>query len=326
MTLLSIVGMHRSGTSLVARCCHEAGIFGGDPDAMLESQPDNPLGFYERRDLVAANDALLASAEASWFDPSPGTLASCAGESGRLCEAVLSALGATSADRDTFLKDPRLCLTWPAWRSLPDACRQVVVYVYREPLAVARSLQARHGFPLAFGVHLWEHYNRLAIGALRGQQYACISYAQMASDPQALTRLLEKLRELGVQCDPQAGASLFNPAMQHAEPGDPAAARLQSFEQTLLAEYCDALCAGGPLLPLPAPTTSLHEKIRDFAAALRPLSDALETRQRLEEVRELCDERTSERDRVLAEWKSLDAAHDQLATAHEQEVADHRET
>ncbi|WP_162883949.1 glycosyltransferase [Chromatocurvus halotolerans] len=138
--------------------------------------------------------------------------------------------------------------------------------------------------------------------------------------------MLEKLRDLGVKCDPSAGESLFNPDMQHSTAVDQAAARLQSFEQTLLAEYCDALCAGGPLTPLPAPTTSLHEKIRDFAAALAPLADALETRQRLDEARALSQERTAERDRLLAEWEQLDASHNQLAVAHEQEVENHRAT
>lgn len=326
MTLLSILGMHRSGTSLVARCCHEAGIFGGEPEAMLESQADNPLGFYERRDLVAANDALLEAAGSHWFEPPPGALAAINAEQRPHCDTVLTALGAAGADRAAFIKDPRLCLTWPAWRSLAAADRHIIIYVYREPLAVARSLWTRHGFPLAFGLLLWEHYNRLALETLRDEEHLCISYAQMASDPDALTRLLERLRELDVPCNPAAGAALFNPSMQHARPVDQAGAALQSFEQTLLADHCEALCAGGPLLPLPAPTTSLHHKIRDFAAALAPLSDALETRQRLSEARALSDERTAERDQLLGEWKTLNAAHDELADAHEREVESHRDT
>ena len=293
---------------------------------MLESQADNPLGFYERRDLVSANDALLSAAESQWFDPPATSLPRSIAALPDDCERVLNNLYTLSAGRDTFLKDPRLCLTWPTWRSLAEADRQIVVYVYREPLAVSRSLQTRHGFPLTYGLLLWEHYNRLAIESLRGVDYFCISLEQMASDPHALIRMLEKLRNLGVQCDPDVGASLFNHDMQHFKSADPEAGRLQSFEQTLLAEYCEALCAGGPLLPLPAPTTSLHEKIRDFAAALSPLSDALETRQRLDEARALSAERTTERDRLLAEWQQLEASHSELADAHKQEVSNHKAT
>src|SRR6056297_1474722 len=160
MTLLVIVGMHRSGTSLLARACHEAGIFGGGPEEMLESQDDNPLGFYERRDLVAANEALLTATGTRWYGPPECALTSVSDDLSPLCEAVYSRLRMARRDRDAFIKDPRLCLTWPVWRSLDAVDRQIVIYVYRDPLAVARSLQARHGFPLAFGLLLWEHYNR----------------------------------------------------------------------------------------------------------------------------------------------------------------------
>ncbi len=326
MTLVSILGMHRSGTSLVARCCHEAGIFGGESGEMLESQSDNPLGFYERRDLVAANDALLERKQAQWFDPPRHALTAPDEAADPLCADVMSSLRASASGRDVFIKDPRLCLTWPAWRSLHEGGQIVTVYVYREPLAVARSLQTRHAFPLTFGLLLWEHYNRLALAALRETPHACISYSQMASDPNALPRLLEKLASLGVRCDPSAGAALFDASMQHSAAQDSAAVGLQSLEQTLLAEFCDALCAGGALTPLPAATPSLHEKIRDMAGALAPLSDALETRQRLGEARALSEERTAERDRLLAEWERLDASHSELAGAHEQEVENHKGT
>ena len=98
------------------------------------------------------------------------------------CEAVLAHVARHVTGGDSFIKDPRLCLTWPVWRGLLPGDKQVVVYVYREPLAVARSLRKRHGFPLAFGLLLWEHYNRLALTALSDSDYVCISYAQMASN------------------------------------------------------------------------------------------------------------------------------------------------
>ena len=115
--------------------------------------------------------------------------------------------------------------------------------------------------------------------------------------------LLEKLQNLGVQCDPAAGAALFNPELQHSLGNDRTAGsiaiiRANASRGLLRGAMCRRL-----LLPLPAPTPSLHEKIRDFAAALSPLSDALETRQRLDESRALCDERTAERDRCWVNGK-----------------------
>ena len=327
MALISILGMHRSGTSLLAGCCQNADIFGGDVGVMLESQADNPLGFYERSDLVNANEALLNASNSAWFAPSPSPLFESSPEIITQCRSVLTELFGDPHSGDRFIKDPRLCLTWPVWRNLLPLNEQITVYVYREPLAVATSLRARHGFPLAFGLLLWEQYNRFALASLRDDvAHVCISYAQIASDPNALVRLLQQLQDLGVRCNSSPENPIFNPAMEHFKNVDQSASRLQSFEQTLLAEHCEALCGGGPLLSLPAPTPSLHEKIRDFAAALSPLSDALETRQRLNEARDLATERTAERDRLLTEWHQLDASHTQLAAAHEQEVANHKGT
>lgn len=335
------MGMHRSGTSLVARSLNEAGIFGGSQADMLESQPDNPLGFYERRDLVAANDALLNHAGYSWFKPPLSPLKSADDDGEHRVHSVLDALhlprvggGATEtrggdgtgAPPATYIKDPRLCLTWPVWLRHINADKLVTVFVYRDPIAVADSLHTRHGFPHSFGLLLWEHYNRLAIESLRDVTSICVSYEQVAAHPSVLTELLNTLQRHGVPCDPAAVTSAFKPELRRSRGDDHAIAHLQSYEQTLLAQHAEALCVGDKVGPLPPATPGLHERIMDIAAALEPLSNARETRLRLTEARELVEERTSERDRVLAEWESLDASHQSLAAAHEREVSEHRET
>ena len=48
-----ITGMHRSGTSLVARLLAECGCFIGQPEDLMPPKPDNPEGFWE---LLAAFD------------------------------------------------------------------------------------------------------------------------------------------------------------------------------------------------------------------------------------------------------------------------------
>src|SRR6056297_1209013 len=174
------MGMHRSGTSLIARCLDEAGIYGGSSTEMLESQPDNPLGFYERIDLVQANDALLEDAGFSWFAPPLTPLLADHDTQKKQVEMVVDALSTRGAwarrsnDKDeekglvdytTFLKDPRLCLTWPVWQHHLADREVIILFVYRNPVAVAQSLHTRHGFPRSFGLLLWEHYNRLALGS-----------------------------------------------------------------------------------------------------------------------------------------------------------------
>ena len=55
-------------------------------------------------------------------------------------------------------KDPRLCITYPAY--LHILLRRIpLVVALREPLAVATSLYARNGFTLNRGLVLWWIYN-----------------------------------------------------------------------------------------------------------------------------------------------------------------------
>ncbi|QIB66325.1 hypothetical protein [Kineobactrum salinum] len=66
-----ILGMHRSGTSMVAGELVAAGLYAGAAEELLDAQEDNPVGFWERQDVVALNDQMLETAGGSWFSPRP---------------------------------------------------------------------------------------------------------------------------------------------------------------------------------------------------------------------------------------------------------------
>ena len=68
-----ILGMHRSGTSMVAEALASAGVYVGEPQDLLLGKEDNPHGFWEREDVVALDDAILADAGAAWYRPPQGT-------------------------------------------------------------------------------------------------------------------------------------------------------------------------------------------------------------------------------------------------------------
>src|SRR4051812_19368334 len=57
--LVSVIGMHRSGTSLVARITNLLGVDFGATAEMLPAAPRNPSGFWENARLVELNDELL---------------------------------------------------------------------------------------------------------------------------------------------------------------------------------------------------------------------------------------------------------------------------
>ena len=66
---LVVLGMHRSGTSAFAGVLELLGVNLGSK--MLETQPDNPTGFFENKYVVLATDCILETLNSSWDDTYP---------------------------------------------------------------------------------------------------------------------------------------------------------------------------------------------------------------------------------------------------------------
>ena len=124
----------------------------------LELKLENPLGFFESERLVEINDSLLEQLGCQW--DRPPLLPACWDkpplfDSLHPCRSRLSVY---ALERFWVDKDPRLCITYPAYihillRRIP------LVVALREPLSVAISLHARNGFSLNRGLVLWWIYN-----------------------------------------------------------------------------------------------------------------------------------------------------------------------
>ncbi len=184
---ICIAGMHRSGTSLVARILREATLdLGADAD-LLPGGDGNPEGHFEHVRFLAINDALLAHAGGTWHSVPPREIA-WEHAPARLQEEA-ARLVATFAGREPWgWKDPRNSLTIAFWRRLvPDL--KVVVCV-RHPVEVAQSLNARNGLLGPVGVQLWlDYYTRLFAGATADCRLIT-HYDSYFADPIAETRRL----------------------------------------------------------------------------------------------------------------------------------------
>ena len=80
------------------------------------------------------------------------------------------------------VKDPRLCLTLPFWRETLPADMGAVL-VLRDPVKVARSLEARDGIPMSLGLALWDRYLRSAAVGLEGLPTLVVEYDRVLADP-----------------------------------------------------------------------------------------------------------------------------------------------
>ncbi len=138
-----VIGMHRSGTSLVTRMLEALGLFAG---ADLEAN-------HESRWFIGRNEDVLRLAGATWDCPAPidallADPARRARAAGRLRRAMRSPArvrytGLRSlAGRPWGWKDPRTTLTAPLWLDLFPEAR--VVHVVRHGVDVAASLVHRN--------------------------------------------------------------------------------------------------------------------------------------------------------------------------------------
>jgi len=179
-----VLGMHRSGTSLVTSLLHEYG-FGFD-GPHLPPQPDNPLGFWEHQEIVEIHDDFLQRLGRTWGDPRPfhpdefdGKAAYWARE--RLREVL---------DRDFLsrplwvLKDPRTARLGPLWKPILDTegLNPKFLIVVRSPIAVERSVARREDFSTHKTLLLWLRHYIEAEAWTRGAQRSWVLFEDIFRD------------------------------------------------------------------------------------------------------------------------------------------------
>ncbi|HEX6900122.1 MAG TPA: sulfotransferase [Thermoanaerobaculia bacterium] len=216
---ITVLGMHRSGTSMLARLLALMGCHAGPEEGFAPPDAANPKGYWERRDVWAVDEAILQALGKSWYDVAELDLARLPEEDRPgLEERAQAIVNELDAHRPWVVKDPRLCLVFPFWRRFLE--RPVCVLIDRDPLSVARSLRVRDGFPLAFGIALWERYTLSALAATLGLPRVAVSCGDLLAHPLAtVRRLREELTALGADGlrDPgEAEVMAFvDPALNH---------------------------------------------------------------------------------------------------------------
>jgi hypothetical protein len=146
---VSILGMHRSGTSCLTGCLQECGLNLGD---VVTHTFDNLKGNRESLKIRAVNNAVLAFNRGSW--KSPPEKVTWDDELRRARDEIIASYAPM---RTWGFKDPRTLLTLPFWLEALPALR--LIGTFRHPLAVADSLFRRDGIPINRVLELWTIYN-----------------------------------------------------------------------------------------------------------------------------------------------------------------------
>ncbi len=192
--LFSIIGMHRSGTSLVGRLTNLLGADLGPEEELMAPKPDNPAGFWENRKVSALHDDLLARLGGRWDRPpflEDGWESAADLEEFRLrARAILdSSYGGRGL---AAWKDPRGSFLLPFWQNFCTI--DGTLMVVREPTEVAASLGSRSGMDSETAAELWLRY--VVAGWRADRRRMVLSYGDVLERPdESLTRLA---RFLGV--------------------------------------------------------------------------------------------------------------------------------
>jgi SAM-dependent methyltransferase len=197
-----LLGMHRSGTSCLAGCLEEAGLYLG---AVNTKAPYNARGNRENRAIRELNDEVLEANGGAWDSPPQSVQWSTAQRQRR--DAILAAYPVNGA---WGFKEPRSLLTLDGWLEVLPAPR--CVGTFRHPTAVAESLRQRNGFTLEKSYALWLAYNRrlLAYQARFGFPLICFDW-EPTQYAQRLSEIAQKLGLPAADC----GLHFFESGLRH---------------------------------------------------------------------------------------------------------------
>ncbi|MEM7727786.1 MAG: sulfotransferase family protein, partial [Pseudomonadota bacterium] len=188
-TCILILGMHRSGTSALARLCALAGA--RLPEQVIQSHEGNAAGHWESQRLVNFHQSFLESLGQSWDDFRPLDITEAQREA--YLERFEYITRRDYGDADLIvMKEPRTArfaaLTMTALEGM--GYRVCPVHALRHPLEVARSLKVRNDTPPALAGLVWLRHVIDVETALSDRDHYIVEYDRVIGDAANVARHL----------------------------------------------------------------------------------------------------------------------------------------
>jgi hypothetical protein len=266
-----VLGMHRSGTSLVTRLVSLSGLGLCREDDLLVGDKSNPRGHWESISLLAFNRRLLEELGGTWFCPPTLDPERLSRMLERHASDALARLRTHHPELPWVWKDPRTCLLMPFWSAVLGE-RAAYVLVTRHPLEVSDSLARRSGCTRPFGLALWERYTRQAMLGAAGRPTMVCTYDEVLADPigwgERLLAFLGELGAAGLSVDRAAGTFAVAGLRRSRESwtrlqADPAMSSAQAALAAAASLPVTARAYAPPALPPETPATeAMFEEIR----------------------------------------------------------------
>ncbi len=224
---VAILGMHRSGTSVITRAFNLLGTYLGQDSDLMPATLDNAEGYWERLDVCHLHAEILAALGTTWDTAAPLPCGWQHSETARRHRREIKRLVGThlAPHRLWAWKDPRSCLLMPLWREALEemGIKLACVFAVRHPLEVALSLRRRDGLPLDRALGIWFNYNLAALEAIEGLPTAFLSYERFLESWES--ELRRCARPIGVPWPGDAGPlrqameTFLRPGLRHSRSG-----------------------------------------------------------------------------------------------------------
>ena len=184
-----VLGMHKSGTTLVSRLLMDAGVHMGEFDPNWDYDAGNQL---EREETRLINKKLLACEDSFSLEVQrPVRLKEITEDDHK--KGVMFAKFLCRKHSDWGFKDPRTCLTYDYWEKVLPHHR--IIIIYRHPAEVMSHYFHRRFSPttilrISRGLKCWTQYNRQLLDIIRRRPDALIlNFSSLMQDKAELSRL-----------------------------------------------------------------------------------------------------------------------------------------
>lgn len=210
--VLTILGMHRSGTSSLAGSLEQAGLYLGGRDVAGRGQW-NAKGNRESKVLMRLHEDVLNANSGAWDRP-PAHIVWSTEHKRRRDQFIRS----RATQRYWGFKDPRSILLIEGWlEAIPE---MGMVATIRDPVAVAQSLKRRAGKrragnnTLDVWLRLWLEYNERLLELQQAHGFPVIDFDLPADGYQQ--RLGQLIEQLGLRATP-SGEHFFESSLRSSE-------------------------------------------------------------------------------------------------------------
>jgi len=216
--IIVVLGMHRSGTSAIARGLKALGVELGER-LMPPIAENNEKGFWEDVDANNLDNDLLKHLGHSWdslgpIDRSVFLRDDLEGFRQRAVDLLREKLAGVTV---FGMKDPRISRLLPFWQAAFEQVGATVGYVIsaRHPLSVARSLNRRDRMDAETSYFLWLDHVAACVRDSKGAPRVVVDYDLLMARPEEQLRRVANVLEL---------------------PFDPASDDLKTYAREFLAE------------------------------------------------------------------------------------------